>query len=280
MAVRTNIESLMKHYPFWKGRGVLANSSLFRSNGREPRLVTLNDGPVIYTVENDYISRMIRFFGDFDPAITNLIKSLLRPGDVVIDIGANLGVVTLPAARWVGDEGLVIAFEPQRAVYDLLCNSVTENRLQNVKAYMVALSDKCGSGVVRGSQFSLGRATLEQYSGIEGGDSCEVRTLDSFELDFPTARLRLIKIDVEGNEANVLSGATRFIAHQKPDYILFESHPTRGMFESRAEVRIIRSLGYAVAEVKRSLFVQPCLRWLEQESAIEPSSSEFLAVRQ
>jgi len=271
------LRTVLKHYPFWKGRGVLANSQLLRSKTKNNRVVKLNHGLDIVVTENDYISRMIRFFGDFDPSLTKLLFSILRPGDILIDIGANLGVITLPAAKLVGSTGLVWAFEPQQVVRELLIESIKLNSLSNVTVYSIALSNFDGSGRVFGDKKSLGSAKLSEENSAFDNDSCIVKPLDSLTLDTAGHPVRVIKIDVEGHEAEVLEGASKFLSEYTPQYVLFESHPSRGAFEEREEIKVLRRFQYQILSVRKSIFLRPLLKDVRLDRDSEYSCSEFLA---
>ena len=83
------------------------------------------------------------FLGRFYDLATQLfISECVRPGDTFVDIGANIGMITLLAARLVGPEGTVEAFEPNPDVYRRLSHNVQCNMLNNVSLHAVGLSDK------------------------------------------------------------------------------------------------------------------------------------------
>lgn len=87
----------------------------------------LNSGPQIYVYPNDYVGRMVLFFGDLDPCLTNFVRQNISPGDTIVDAGANLGVIILAVASIIGDSGKVIAIEPNSFVVSAMKKSVELN---------------------------------------------------------------------------------------------------------------------------------------------------------
>jgi FkbM family methyltransferase len=256
----TSIERLLlgiaRRYPFYRGRGRLALSTFLRAPGAVPSptiRVTLQSGEVINVIEDDYIGRMVRFFGDLDPALSGVIRSILRPGDVVLDVGANVGVVTLQAASLVGPSGHVFAFEPLTQLSTLLRNSIAENKFNNITIIECALSDKPGVGRMEVAPTSLGCASLSESG---NGQVCEMKRLDDIEFGDETKSPRLLKIDVEGHESRVFAGGERFFRECPPDFVLFESQD-RCDFWERPEVVMLRDYGYKFSVIFRSSVAKP-----------------------
>ena len=133
-----------------------------------------------------------------------LFEDYCRPGDTVVDVGANIGEVSIVASQRVGATGQVFAFEPQRRVYRYLLGNLSLNGCRNVTARNVALGS--APGTVRMSddkQDDMNRIT--QSGAIEV--TCS--TLDA-EVTAPS--IALLKIDVEGSELSVLQGAAGVLA--------------------------------------------------------------------
>src|SRR5439155_22518055 len=124
-------------YPFFSGCGTLANRPFLRRLTPAGAVVTttLRDGSRIRVRPGDYIGRALYFFGDFDPKLRWVFDRLLRPGDVVFDVGANFGAMTLFAARRVGPGGAVHAFEPQPDLAALVRESAALNGYGNVRVH-------------------------------------------------------------------------------------------------------------------------------------------------
>jgi FkbM family methyltransferase len=273
------LEDVTRLYPLYKGRGRFALSRFRRNSAGadgEPLRVALLTGEKIYVFENDYIGRMVRFFGDLDPAVSGIVRKIVRPGDVVLDIGANIGLVTLQMASIVGAEGHVFAFEPIKRLSALMSRSAAENHFENVTVHNVALSDLTGSGSMKVADSSLGCSTLS--FNIEG-EPCDIKMLDEIDFGPHFRRPRLLKIDVEGHESKVFAGGRTFLEKYSPDYILFESHAERGRFWDRPEVRLLLEYGYGFAAILRSAFARPVLREVVPGDSNLVGSDDFLATR-
>jgi FkbM family methyltransferase len=172
------------------------------------------------------------------------VADCVRPGDTVVDIGANYGVYSLVLATRVGRTGRVIAFEPGREALLQLRENVALNHGLNVELVPLALSDHSGEQPL----FHIGGPTTHSLSSF-GGERTEVvrlTTLDTWEAGADLDRLDFIKVDVEGHEPQVFRGALTTLARYRP-FILFEVS-TGAM--RRAHVRSsdtytpLRSVGY------------------------------------
>lgn len=157
------------------------------------------------------------------------IESIVRSGDSVIDIGANIGVYTLKFSKLVGATGHVYAFEPiQESFYHLTIHS-NSCTYRNITLVNMAVSDKARIATMtiprpENRSRNYYRASMTGSEAEFGRDSIKVFccTLDSF--DFP-ARIRLVKIDVEGHEAAVMSGMMSLIERDKPVLIVESISP-------------------------------------------------------
>jgi FkbM family methyltransferase len=136
-------------------------------------------------------------------------RRFLRPDDTVVDVGANIGLVTLTAAKLVGAAGRVVAVEPHPRTFAYLCDNVRLNRLgEIVRLHCVALAER--EGRRRIEEFPGDDSQNRMAAGAAGGLEVAVDTLDRLlTVDQPVA---LLKIDVEGYERFVLGGAERTLA--------------------------------------------------------------------
>ena len=150
-----------------------------------------------------------RFEGD-----TAFIRRYLRPGDTVVDVGANVGSITLSAATLVGPGGEVLSIEAHPRTFQFLKQNIALNRCGNVTAVHTAVGDK--PGTVRFTDRMCDDQNAVSTAG--GGIEVPVQRLDdlvSFE------RVNLLKIDVEGFELFVLRGAAEVL--KRTDCVFFES---------------------------------------------------------
>jgi precorrin-6B methylase 2 len=93
---------------------------------------------------SDYVNRIIAITGVWEPQVTAAFQALLSPGDVCVDVGANIGYFSLLAARLVGSRGHVYAVEPSSTSYDRLTKNLELNNATNVTA--LALRCRCRRG--------------------------------------------------------------------------------------------------------------------------------------
>jgi FkbM family methyltransferase len=160
----------------------------------------------------DVITRHIYRLGVHEPAITRyLLQSVrLAPGEVALDVGANLGWYSLLLSRLSAPGAEIFAFEPDPKCFELLRRNLARNGATGVQALNVALGERGGMAVLhRYKASNCGRHTL--LEGSTSGDTVEVpvMTLESFwrERGLGERRVSLLKIDVEGFEYFVLRGA-------------------------------------------------------------------------
>lgn len=164
--------------------------------------------------QDSYIGRSLELFGEYSEAEVDVFRAFIRADDVVIDAGALFGVHTLPLAE-LCPLGSVLAFEPQRIPFQMLCANMAINSQFNVDASKSALGEADGISRVRALDPRIdmpwGLTRLESpYS--SDGENVRVRTVDGMLL----ARLDFMKIDVEGSEAPVLRGASETIKRCQP----------------------------------------------------------------
>lgn len=187
--------------------------------------------------EDSHVSRWVRETGrlDHDRTVDELVK-LIKPGDYVVDAGANIGSHTIAYLRAVGPAGMVVCYEPNPDAFACLTENCPEARL-----YEAGLSDRYSDGEHKlNYQDNVGASYLEPHT----GGHVQLRALDD---NWDRARCDFIKLDVEGWEHRALLGAARTIKTFKP--ILFveinEGALRRNNTSTTALLYLIRALGYA-----------------------------------
>jgi FkbM family methyltransferase len=180
--------------------------------GRQFKDIRLLPGVRFRLFWNSEISWLL-FVKDFEAAERRFHQAFLRQGDVYVDIGANIGIFTVIAARKVGRTGRVYDFEPIAATYDRLQQNIALNRCKNVSTYPLALSDAPGRAEMTISTDGFdGRNSMAKPTGGEhfALETVSLSTLDAFVAENDLAgRITMVKIDVEGWENHVLAGAGR-----------------------------------------------------------------------
>ncbi len=191
--------------------------------------------------------------GSFEPNEFAFLDRVLKPGMTFVDVGANDGYYTLFAAQRVGPSGRVLAIEPSSRERLNLEHNIARNRLGNVKVLPVALGDACGMAELYLAQSShAGHNTLGRFAndGVKAGgtERVKLRTLDSLAGDSPFDRIDVMKIDVEGAEANVIAGARDVLAATRPLIVLeISDKALRGQGSDAGRlIAILRELNYEI----------------------------------
>jgi FkbM family methyltransferase len=194
-------------------------------------------GNIMYNHFDQYVGQSIELYGEFSEGEAELFAQLLKPGNVALDIGANIGAHTVQMARLVGPTGAVIAFEPQRVVFQTLCANMALNSIVNAYCQCAAVGEKPGAITVPQLDYSkggnYGGLALGQY---QRGEQVPVVTIDAMNLPACT----LMKVDVEGMEINALQGAAATIARHHP-FLYVENDRKE---KSAALIAYIASLNY------------------------------------
>jgi len=172
--------------------------------------------------------------GNYELAETRLCERLLQPGDVAVDVGANIGLYTLLFSQLVGPEGRVHSFEPAPENVRRLRVNLLLNDAANVEVREAAVFSREGSVTLNlfdphlGGWHSLGRPELPDPftpgSTIAPGRAIEVEavTLDGYAAAVGLEQIALLKVDAEGAEPDVLAGATGLLERRAIAAILFE----------------------------------------------------------
>lgn len=164
-------------------------------------------------------------FGSGEPE-SHRIRDWVKPGDWVLDIGANIGNYTVAFSQAVGPRGRVLAFEPVPTTFQLLSHHVSLLRDSNVTLMNVAVSDRFATITMDIPRFETGLENLYQARISEKGALSVVSVaIDSLAIDHP---VRLVKIDVEGHELSVLSGMRHLIERDRPLLIIEGDLPAYG----------------------------------------------------
>lgn len=168
--------------------------------------VNLNDSYVALGVLND----------NWENNEVAFVLDNLSPGDAMIDVGANVGVYTLQAARKVGPAGKVYAFEPQTDIGTMLARSIAENGFDDrCVLHNFALGDRDGMAAVwrhHGSNPGASIITAEEILG-ESGNATSLKRLDSMTFERP---IKLLKMDIEGYEPLLVAGGQQFFREHHP----------------------------------------------------------------
>jgi FkbM family methyltransferase len=177
-----------------------------------------------------YIGKCFDLYGQYSESEVSMMRAFLHEGSTAIDVGANIGDLTVPLARIVGDTGRVYAIESHPEAFNVLCANLALNALRNTKPInaFVASNDRADTGGPWGQFAYTGETWSPQFL-----------SLDALDL----ARCDLIKIDVDGNELEVLKSGEMQIEKHRP--VLYFENDVRDS-SSKLLAYVIDRLDYKV----------------------------------
>ena len=196
-------------------------------------------GVMLYNINDLYIGGSFEQYGEFSEGEVEVFRQIARPGDIIIDVGANIGAHAVFFAKAVGREGIVYAFEPQRIVFQALCANMALNDITNAYCFQKAVGEQPGSIIVP----NLDPEARQNFGGLALGEHMQGETVEMITVDsLNLPQCRLVKVDVEGMELGVLKGAWRTIERYRPLVYVENDRPGR----SEALTQFIHDLGYVM----------------------------------
>lgn len=223
----------------------------FLTHGQGIQMVTLRNGRKIIVDTQEHVGLVLMWTGDLDPALTELTRLILRPGDRVIDVGANIGWFSITAADMVGREGAVHSFEPQPHLCTMFEASLLANHFEQVQLHRFGLSREPSTRELYVSRGNAGLASLyPERVPNPMKVRVELRDLKSLPARFSGGGFRLLKIDVEGHEISVLETLEPLFAVSSIPAVLFESNLDARPFSQRETPRWLQAHGYQLFGVE------------------------------
>lgn len=197
---------------------------------RRPWTIRLGDASRLRLYPHSVVAAFVLYYRIHDYEDLSFVRAYLRPGDLFVDVGANVGVYSLWAAET--EEVQVVAFEPSSATYTRAIENVELNELAD-RVHVIRKAVGADPGEVR---LTTGQDALNRVidDGEIGSEPVEQTTLDAELCGRPPA---LIKIDVEGGEVDVLRGARASILRHRPA-LLVEVNDPKGLAD------LLDELGY------------------------------------
>lgn len=256
MSWPSTISFFARMYPFYSGYGAIANHRLMKRwlSASSELVWAKSPGGDLRVPLDDYLGRAVYLFGDLDPKVTWVLRQVLKPGDIVFDVGANLGLLSLLTAKLVGPAGHIHAFEPNPELCRLFEATVLHNSLTNVTLHPFALGASEGSLNLHIPTSNSGAASLIHTSRPDTYvRSVPVKRLDDVTFQEPILKIALLKIDVEGFELEVLKGAQRILENIHPETILFESNQPGDSNGVTPVMQLLHDHGYEFVSIPRRL---------------------------
>jgi len=174
---------------------------------------------------DSYLCRWI-YRGGFELEGRDFVNAFLEPGDIFVDVGANMGLYSLIAGHCVGNSGKVFAFEPYSITYKRLCENVSLNNFENVSTFKLALSDR--NGIFPFQISTEGYDAWNSFAKPIEGRSFDVENVQCMRWDVFASeqdligRVALMKIDVEGWETRVLKGGSNVFSRKDAPVLCVE----------------------------------------------------------
>lgn len=227
MSLISRLSSISRRFPPSRNKsrlGRVASYVLVRLGAKPTLDVPLVGGAVVSLDARSRTEAEAIWNGEYDQNDLEFFKSAMSLGEVFYDIGANVGLIAIPLAKFLQERGhgKVIAFEPVNVNYQRLRRSIGLNQLANLRVFKLALGDHDGqaemvleSGDAQISDNALMRHTV---TAAENGSTCSapLRRLDALSEADSLPNADLIKIDVEGAEVLVMLGGQEFIRRSRP----------------------------------------------------------------
>jgi FkbM family methyltransferase len=230
---------------------ILLYTILYRINGEGifTQTVVLSNG---VKIKADYDK--IDMVGSTDSFEIDIMKKLLRPGFVCLDVGANVGAYALNMSTEIGKNGMVYAFEPSPETFKVLKENVKSSGLKNIVPHKYAVGDKNGEAILHVAFQSgltgigdTGRGTIVSKISVP------MITLDNFVKKESIDRVDFLKIDVEGFEPAVLKGAQNMLTNSNMKVFteLDQTNTDSNGFDRQDIISWMSSLGYKAWGINR-----------------------------
>jgi FkbM family methyltransferase len=192
---------------------------LLEHRGANAQLVELPNFKIYASPGDTFIGRVIIRSGEYEPHVAQIFHQSLRPGMVVLDIGANIGYFSLLAASLVGQDGFVYSWEPSPANARMLYASQLANRFTNIKIVQAAATETSG---LLGYFPSSSNGNVAELAEASSDDVLSADTVMGLRIDdvLPKdARVAFVKIDVEGFEFRAMAGAREMLDRCRPSVV-------------------------------------------------------------
>jgi FkbM family methyltransferase len=227
---------------------------------------------------SDLVSSMLYLTGQWEPYLTTYIREVLRPGDIFVDVGANIGYYSLLASRLVGPSGRVYAIEASPTIYASLIENIRLNGCPNITPIHAAASDARGElSIWLADARNRGHSTTVTQLALAAGMRCEATvpadTIGGLIGADVLRRARLVKIDVEGAERAVVAPVlstpgllgpdTEWLIELSPDYSEDGQHDADWVFDA------LRAMGYS-AHLVPNAYDPSCYLARPQGAELEP----------
>lgn len=184
------------------------NSNIFKMNFDHANLGKCKYGWFFYN--GPYIGKCLELYGEYSESEVSVFKNYIKPGDYVVEVGANIGSLTVPISKLAGPEGRLVVFESHPETFNMLCANLAINNLKNVRPI--------NAFVCKNTSIDTSSPVWGKYAFVSDIWPTTFQQIDHLQLP----RIDFIKIDVDGNELEVLMSGEESI-RKYPPIIYFEN---------------------------------------------------------
>ncbi|MBK1656444.1 FkbM family methyltransferase [Allochromatium vinosum] len=221
---------------------------------------------ILKPFDDNGVEKSIFQTGTYERGTLAVIQSILKTGDRFVDVGANVGLMTIVAAKEVGPAGRVDAFEPVSEIRELLLQSIMMNNIQNIHVHDYALgSVPAKMKIYKHPEVNRGSASIAWVNANVMGTEIRIDTLDHTLSRMSEKAVSMIKIDVEGWELEVLKGGTDTLKKDPQPVVCIEfsrTHPLHGGTHEEM-FRLMQSSGYAGYILEKSKAAKSRLKQID-----------------
>lgn len=218
-----------------------------------PKETEIEEGVFLELDQSDPVASGAIALGVYERYETKLFRSKIKPAMTIIDIGANLGYYTVLASRLVGEQGLVLAFEPEPNFFKLLSKNINRNDIKNVNHYEMAIAEKKGISELHLSDENKGHNSLIYSEELKTSVNVKTTTLDDFLNSQIIKKVDIIKMDIEGAEILAIEGMKNtLIKHTPLLFLEFSPHLIAKLNRNPIDfLSVLREIGYSVYHINK-----------------------------
>lgn len=215
-----------------------------------------------------YVPKFLeKSYQDFHEKYTiELFKKILKKGDVVFDIGANIGYYSFLATKLIGENGRIYAFEPDPRNYRFLIKNIKFNKRKNIKFFPIAVGNKIGESLMNLDIDSTESSIIKlrtRENAVLKSIFVPIMTIDAFVREHKVKKIDILKIDVEGSESLVIQGMQNTLRRSNSVVMFIEFCPRFLQDAGKAPIDFLAQLRYSglrvlgIDEDMKRLFKKP-----------------------
>jgi FkbM family methyltransferase len=224
-----SLNFLLLTHPF-KGNGLIRKiiRQIFYPKITGPLLLTTRNNIALICLNplNDKgVENFLYFYGTYEAGTLSIMKNCLRPNDTFLDVGANIGLMSLYASFLVGDKGKIYSFEPEPKIFSIFLQNISLNQRENIIPLNIALGESKGEGnLYLNPDFGCGSTSLiePKYKSSQNCIKTQIESMDEVISIYKISGIKMVKIDTEGYEALILKGAEKLLKSSKAPVLCFE----------------------------------------------------------